>query len=99
MARETKQPQETQPAEDMFGRSTGTRHAEEGTRPREEDACSTVDAQYAKGPKPHDDPDEVCSIDDLPDGDGLRSDLGTNPLPDVYWSAYPGGHKPDDDKH
>jgi hypothetical protein len=25
----------------------------------------------------------------IPDGDGVRSDLGTNPLPDVYWSAYP----------
>jgi hypothetical protein len=26
----------------------------------------------------------------LSDGDGPRSDRGTNPLPDVYWSAYPG---------
>jgi hypothetical protein len=34
-------------------------------------------------------------LDELPDGDGPRSDAGTNPLPDVYWGAYPDG-KPDD---
>jgi hypothetical protein len=28
-------------------------------------------------------------LDDIPDGDGPRSDAGTNPLPEVYWSAYP----------
>jgi len=29
-------------------------------------------------------------LDDIPDGDGPRSDAGTNPLPDLYWTAYPG---------
>ncbi|MCP3138249.1 hypothetical protein [Pyxidicoccus xibeiensis] len=35
-------------------------------------------------------------LDELPDGDGPRSDAGTNPLPDVYWAAYP-GQKPDEE--
>ena len=30
-------------------------------------------------------------IDDLSDGDGPRSDRGTNPLPESYWADYPGG--------
>lgn len=34
-------------------------------------------------------------VGEIPDGDGVRSDLGTNPLPDTYWSAYP-GKKPDE---
>ncbi|MDC0712234.1 hypothetical protein POL68_27450 [Stigmatella sp. ncwal1] len=29
-------------------------------------------------------------INDIPDGDGPRSDRGTNPLPGVYWTSYPG---------
>jgi hypothetical protein len=33
-------------------------------------------------------------VGELPDGDGLRSDLGTNPLPNGYWDSYP-GKKPD----
>jgi hypothetical protein len=96
MARDTKKPDSTQPAEDMLGRPTTTRHEQLENHQRELDECRTVDAQYAKGPMPHEDNDEPCSIDDLPDGDGLRSDLGTNRLPDVYWSAFPGGDKPGD---
>ena len=83
----------TQPAEDMFGRPTSPRHDEAETRSREIDEARTVDAQYACGPRPLE-RDDVASLDDLPDGDGLRSDLGKNPLPEVYWSAYPDG-KPD----
>lgn len=83
-----------QPAEDMFGRSTSVRHEEAETRAREIDEAPTMDAQYACGPRLHAEEDECGSIDDIPDGDGLRSDLGKNPLPDVYWSAFPGG-KPD----
>ena len=84
-----------QPAEDMFGRPTGPRHEDAGARAREIDEAPTMDAQYACGPRPHDDGQD--SIDDIPDGDGLRSDLGKNPLPDVYWSAFPDG-KPDDER-
>jgi hypothetical protein len=29
-------------------------------------------------------------IDELPDGDGPRSDRNTNPLPESYWADYPG---------
>jgi hypothetical protein len=88
-----------QPAEDMFGRPTATRHADPDAeaRSREIDEAPTMDAQYACGPRPHKDDEECGSIDDLPDGDGLRSDLGKNPLPEHYWSAYPGG-KPDGEK-
>lgn len=91
-----------QPAEDMFGRPTSPRHDERGTRSREDetrsreiDEAPTLDAQYACGPRPHARDDEA-GIDDLPDGDGLRSDLGKNPLPDFYWAAYPDG-KPDEE--
>lgn len=83
----------TQPAEDMFGRPTGLRHADDETRSREIDEAPTMDAKYACGPRPHQKDDEG-GIDDIPDGDGLRSDLGKNPLPEHYWSAYPDG-KPD----
>lgn len=30
-------------------------------------------------------------VDEIPDGDGPRSDRGTNPLPDTYWAGFPGG--------
>ncbi len=86
-----------QPAEDMFGRPTDTRHADDEARAREIDEAPTLDAQYACGPRPHKDDAECGSIDDIPDGDGLRSDLGKNPLPELYWSAYPDG-KPDGEK-
>jgi hypothetical protein len=98
MAREPKKPDTSQPAEDMFGRPTGLRHEEGEARPRELDHVWTLDAQYAQGPRPHEEDEEYGSLDELSDGDGLRSDLGTNPLPEVYWAAYPGGHKPDDER-
>jgi hypothetical protein len=103
MAQDKKNPTSPQPAEDMFGRPTTPRHEETGARPREAKQptgqTETTDAQYAQGPRkrPEEDEDgEPSSIDDLPDGDGLRSDLGTNRLPEVYWSAYP-DKKPSED--
>lgn len=91
-------PPPLQHAEDMFGRPicAGPRHECDDERSREIAEAPTVDAQYACGPRPHEKDDEG-GIDDLPDGDGLRSDLGKNPLPEVYWSAYP-DKKPDGEK-
>lgn len=104
MAQDTKKPSTPQPAEDMFGRPTGPRHEETGTRPREAKPTGkteTTDAQYAQGPRKRTEEEEEdggrSSIDELPDGDGLRSDLGTNRLPEVYWSAYP-DKKPDGER-
>ena len=39
----------------------------------------------------HDAQKEIAfgGVGEIPDGDGVRSDLGTNPLPEVYWSAFP----------
>ena len=92
-----------QPAEDMFGRPTDVRQetAEpEPSRPRQgahrilrherSDECIRHAEEDAE--------QEVAygGVGELPDGDGVRSDLGTNPLPECYWSAYP-GKKPDED--
>lgn len=78
-------PQDTKP-------STPLTEYEARSRPIEEEV-STLDAEYALGPRAYERDDEA-GIDDLPDGDGLRSDLGKNPLPEGYWGAYPDG-KPD----
>lgn len=59
-------------------------------RSRSLEEVSTLDAEYALGPRAYERDDEA-GIDDLPDGDGLRSDLGKNPLPEGYWGAYPDG--------
>jgi hypothetical protein len=96
--RDKKQPG-IQPSEDYYGRETGPRHGtpeEEkrtGTRapaPDEEDRekhAHTIDpAERTPG----------AILDEIPDGDGPRSDAGTNPLPEVYWSAYP-DRKPGED--
>jgi hypothetical protein len=39
----------------------------------------------------HDAEEEIAygGVGAIPDGDGVRSDLGTNPLPETYWSAFP----------
>ncbi|XXF78001.1 hypothetical protein P2318_33885 [Myxococcaceae bacterium GXIMD 01537] len=93
MAQNPRVSSENQPVEDMFGRPTGVRHEEIGTRPRERDEPGMPGvAHEARSEEEEDDgslDDLVGSLDDISDGDGLRSDLGTNPLPEVYWSAYP----------
>ncbi|MBU8897332.1 hypothetical protein DRW03_16970 [Corallococcus sp. H22C18031201] len=92
-----------QPAEDFHGRQTGPRHEEPEDAPMtagpqapgrteadEEDVLPAFDAQEDLS-RPVDPAarNPGALLDDIPDGDGPRSDAGTNPLPEVYWSAYP----------
>ena len=95
-------PSPPQPAEDMFGRPTDVRHEEAEHEPsRQQQGAYRI---------PHHEHSDECirhatedaeqeaaygGIGELPDGDGVRSDLGTNPLPECYWSAYP-GKRPDE---
>ncbi|WP_225409114.1 hypothetical protein [Stigmatella hybrida] len=97
MATQEKPQPGTQPAEDMFGRPTSPRPSEPEARPREaspgEGAGNAprkaADEDEAEDEDEEEDPSRG-GIDDIPDGDGPRSDRGTNPLPDVYWTSYPG---------
>ena len=88
---DTKKPA-VQPAEDMFGRPTSPRHAESeqrrDTRPERDNTGSLKSTEEEEeGEARHAD----SGIDDIPDGDGPRSDRGTNPLPETYWADFPGG--------
>ena len=84
-----------QPPEDMFGRPTDVRHEESGRPPsREEQGAHPLPPSAAEEFHRHAEEEaeeEIAygGVGAIPDGDGLRSDLGTNPLPDVYWEAYP----------
>ncbi|RYZ37070.1 MAG: hypothetical protein EOO71_29410 [Myxococcaceae bacterium] len=66
---------------------------EKGIRPR--DASDTDDRDLtprdASGLHPYDPRERSpgASLDDIPDGDGPRSDAGTNPLSDVYRYGHP----------
>ncbi|WP_163999100.1 hypothetical protein [Pyxidicoccus caerfyrddinensis] len=90
--RDKKQPG-IQPSEDYYGRETSPRHGEEEQR------TPPPDEEHEQDKHAHTiDPTERTPgaiLDEIPDGDGPRSDAGTNPLPDVYWSAYP-DRKPED---
>ncbi len=87
MATQDGRPQ-TQPAEDMHGRETDPRNEqahwahgpESETPPRD---CQKEAEEEAERER------SFGGVGELPDGDGVRSDLGTNPLPEVYWSAFP----------
>jgi len=91
-----------QPAEDMFGRPTDVRHEKPEPKPsREKQGAHQIpkhepEDEFHKHCE-HDAEEEVAygGVGELPDGDGVRSDLGTNPLPDSYWAAYP-DRKPDE---
>ncbi|ATB29571.1 hypothetical protein [Melittangium boletus] len=83
----------TQPAEDMFGRPTSPRHDEESTGPSREaqGEQQLPPSEHGSQARDKDAEDEEAygGVGELPDGDGIRSDKGTNPLPSNYWSAYP----------
>ncbi len=92
-----------QPAEDMFGRPTDVRNEQEEQEPtREQQGAHTSPRQdhsedYRKRCAREAEDEVACGgVGEIPDGDGVRSDRGTNPLPEGYWSAYP-GKKPDDE--
>ncbi|WNG41247.1 hypothetical protein F0U61_51805 [Archangium violaceum] len=94
-----------QPAEDMFGRPTDVRHEKEepegqptreqqGSHQRpddENDEAFRKQCDAFHKHCEHDAQEEVAygGVGAIPDGDGVRSDLGTNPLPESYWAAYP----------
>ncbi|WP_375755504.1 hypothetical protein [Corallococcus exercitus] len=75
---------------------------EKGVRPRtEEDEDDTDDRDRnlntASGLHPYDPRERApgSSLDDMPDGDGPRSDAGTNPVSDVYRYGHPDRMPPD----
>ncbi len=81
MATQEKKQPETQPAEDMFGRPTR----------RDAPMQDRTGSRQSTAQEPEEQERHLGGIDDIPDGDGPRSDRGTNPLPEVYWADYPGG--------
>jgi hypothetical protein len=90
----------TQPTEDMFGRPTSPRRDEEEQGPsRDAQGEQKLPARERTAQGGDKDADEEASyggVGELSDGDGVRSDKGTNPLPSSYWSAYP-ANKPGED--
>ncbi|WP_224240649.1 hypothetical protein [Hyalangium gracile] len=85
---DTKKPG-TQPAEDMFGRPTSPQHEESARRPAR-DAPGEEDRGSRKSTEEETEEPRREGIDELSDGDGPRSDRGTNPLPESYWGNHPG---------
>ena len=97
--RDKKQPG-IQPPEDYYGRETGPRKGaqeEEPERTGTRAAAPNEDREQEKHPHTIDPTERTpgAILDELPDGDGPRSDAGTNPLPESYWAGYPGDHAPD----
>ncbi|GMU02579.1 hypothetical protein KH5H1_66990 [Corallococcus caeni] len=66
---------------------------EKGVRPRTEEDEDDRDLRLrdASGLHPYDPRERApgSSLDDMPDGDGPRSDAGTNPVSDVYRYGHP----------
>ena len=89
--RDSKTP--TQPAEDMFGRPTSPRHDEEEQGPSRdaqgEQRLPAKERTDRSADRDSDDEVRYGGVGELSDGDGVRSDKGTNPIPSSYWSAYP----------
>ncbi|AEI63818.1 hypothetical protein [Corallococcus macrosporus] len=97
MAQRDKQQQPgIQPPEDYYGRTQATRHPtpEPDENEQERDLADTAESAEDTQRMRTIDPAERTPgaiLDEIGDGDGPRSDAGTNPLPDTYWSAYPEG--------
>jgi hypothetical protein len=85
---DTKQPG-PQPAEDMFGRPTSPSHEEPAQRPAQE-APGEEGSPSRKSTEEEDEHLDASGLDEIPDGDGPRSDRGNNPLPEGYWACFPG---------
>ncbi|WAS86864.1 MULTISPECIES: hypothetical protein [unclassified Corallococcus] len=64
---------------------------EKGIRPRTGDDDRDLRLRDASGLHPYDPRERApgSSLDDMPDGDGPRSDAGTNPVSDVYRYGHP----------
>jgi hypothetical protein len=95
MASQDRRTPPPQPPEDMFGRPTRKEaDAPESPPSREAQGAhqlppSASDAFHRHAEEEAEEEIAYGGVGELPDGDGPRSDLGTNPLPDVYWEAYP----------
>ncbi|NTX08872.1 MULTISPECIES: hypothetical protein [unclassified Myxococcus] len=89
MAQDKRRQPAPQPAEDYYGRPTGPRHQD---APGEDSAPDRDTPDKDRRAQPMDPTERTpgAILDDIPDGDGPRSDAGTNPLPDLYWTAFPG---------
>ncbi|OJH36400.1 hypothetical protein [Cystobacter ferrugineus] len=100
--RETQAPPQ-QPAEDMFGRPMSARDEGKPDAGREAQGAHQLPEHERKARPGMEEEEEEAAreracggVGDLPDGDGVRSDQGTNPLPSSYWSAY-ADQKPETD--
>jgi hypothetical protein len=91
MATQDREQPAPQPTEDMFGRPTSPRHDEPATRPGQSAPARDQTGSRKSTEEESEEGHDQGGLDDIPDGDGPRSDRGTNPLPDVYWADYPGG--------
>ncbi|MFP2963936.1 hypothetical protein ACLEPN_41025 [Myxococcus sp. 1LA] len=97
MAQRDKQQQPgIQPPEDYYGRTEETRHPTPESKENEQErdlADTAKSAEHSKHMRTIDPTERTpgAILDEIGDGDGPRSDAGTNPLPDTYWSAYPDG--------
>ncbi|WP_338872756.1 hypothetical protein [Myxococcus stipitatus] len=78
-----------QPLEDYYGRAP-TVEDEEEVEEVTESPSEDDDASWHAHPMDPTERTPRAILDDIPDGDGPRSDAGTNPLPDLYWTAFPG---------
>ncbi len=94
MATHDKSTPPPQSAEDMFGRPTDVRHEEPEPGPSREQQTAhripRVDTPDPLHRKFEDEAEQEAAyggVGEIPDGDGVRSDLGTNPLPEDYWSS------------
>ncbi|MFY0582195.1 hypothetical protein ACN28S_55075 [Cystobacter fuscus] len=99
--RETQAPPQ-QPAEDMFGRPMSAKDEGKPDAGREAQGAHQLPEKERKAQVDQEDEEEAQreqaygGVGELPDGDGVRSDQGTNPLPSSYWAAYP-DQKPETD--
>lgn len=96
MAKDQRRQPAPQPAEDYYGRPTGPRQQEEPGEDTQAPRQTPRDDEHpddeGQRAQPIDPTERTpgAILDDIPDGDGPRSDAGTNPLPDLYWTAFPG---------
>lgn len=79
--------------DDQQPRPERTEADEKGIRPREASDGDDPDLapREASGIHPYDPcaRHAEAALDDIPDGDGPRSDAGTNPLPRAYFDGHP----------
>ena len=92
MFEKKKQHRGLHPAEDSRGRPTTVRgEPTEGLPEREAGGERRDEEQRSVNPRgaTEEERDESEALNAIPDGDGPRSDRGTNPLPEHYWDAKP----------